>query len=61
MRDINRNTEPFNSTPLRLAARDREFRCLSYAERKMAEEFGVDPHIARLLAAQAYGSGGRWL
>ena len=55
MRRINRNSEPFNSTPLFQAARQREFRALSYAERKLANELGVEPHIARLLAMQAYG------
>jgi hypothetical protein len=45
--------------PLWQAARDREFRALSYAERKLANELGVELHIARLLAMQAYGNGGR--
>ncbi len=45
----------FNSLPLWQAACEREFRALTYAERKLAEEFGVDPHTARLLAMQAYG------
>ena len=55
MKPITRKTEPFNSTALSLAARQREFRALSYAERKLAQELGVDPHVARLLAMQAYG------
>ncbi len=59
MGHITRETAPFNSTPLWRAACDRDFRALSYAERKMVEEFGVEPHIARLLAMQAYGSGGQ--
>ena len=59
MRHITRKPEPFNSTDLGQAARKREFRALSYAERKLAEEFGLDPHIARLLAMQAYGPSGR--
>lgn len=56
---LTRNTKPFNSTPLWQAAREREFRALSYAERKLAQELGVEPHVARLLAMQAYGKGGR--
>ena len=59
MRNIPRHSQPFNTTPLWRAACEREFRVLTYAERKMAEEFGVEPHIARLLAMQAYGSGGQ--
>ena len=55
MKHITRTTEPFNSTPLWQTAREREFRALSYAERKLAQELGVDPHVARLLAMQAYG------
>ncbi len=44
MRHITRNTEPFNSTPLFQAARDREFRAMSYAEHRMVDRYGVDPH-----------------
>ncbi len=55
MRNVVRKQTAINTLPLWQAAREREFRALSYAERKLAEEFGVDPHIARLLAAQAYG------
>jgi len=58
MHSINRTTESFNSTPLFQAAREREFRSLTYAERKLAKELGVELHVARLLATQAYGSGG---
>jgi hypothetical protein len=59
MPNVKHRAPSFNTLPLFQAARDREFRALSYAERKLAKEFSVDPHIARLLAAQAYGSGGR--
>ena len=55
MRYIRRTHKSFKLTPLWQAAREREFRALTYTERKLAEEFGVDPHIARVLAAQAYG------
>jgi len=55
MRNVKHRAPSFNSLPLWQAARDREFRALSYTERKLADEFGVDPHIARLLAWQAYG------
>ena len=59
MRHITRNTEPFNSTPLWQAARKRDFRHLSFAERRIAERYGVEPHTARLLATHAYASKGR--
>ncbi len=55
MQNVVRKHIAFNSVPLWQAARDREFRALSYVEQKLAEQFGVDPHIARLLAMQAYG------
>ena len=58
MQKIVRKHIAFNSLPLWQAARQREFRALTYAERKLAQELGVDPHVARLLAAQAYGGGG---
>ena len=59
MGNVKHRAPSFNTLPLWQAAREREFRALSYAERKLAEEFGVDPHITRLLALQAYGNGGR--
>ncbi len=58
MRNVKHRAPSFNTLALFQAARDREFRALSYAERKLAEEFGFEPHIARLYAMQAYGSGG---
>ena len=58
MRNVVRKRTAINALPLWQAAREREFRALTYAERKLAEEFGFEPHIARLYAMQAYGSGG---
>ncbi len=59
MQNVVRKHTPFNTLPLWKAARDREFRALSFAERRMAERYGVDPHTARLLASHAYASKGR--
>lgn len=59
MQNLARKHIAFNGLPVRQAAREREFHALSFAERKLAVEFGVDPQAACLLAMQAYGSGGR--
>ncbi len=59
MRYVKQRASSFNSLPLWQAARQREFRSLSYAERKLAEEFGFEPHVAKFYAMQAYGGGGR--
>ncbi len=53
MRNVKHRAPSFNTLPLWQAARQREFLALSYAERKLAKEFGVEPHVARVLAAQA--------
>jgi len=58
MQNVVRKHTPFNTLPLWKAARDREFLALSYAERKLAEEFCLEPHVAKFYAMQAYGSGG---
>ena len=55
MQNVVRKHIAINTLPLWQAARQREFRALSYAERKLANELGVEPHVARLLAMQAYG------
>ncbi len=57
--NIRSKSHSFKSTPLLwLAVRESEFRALTYAERKLAKEFGFEPHVARFYATQAYGSGG---
>ena len=58
MRNVVRKHTTINALPLWKAAREREFRSLSYAERKLAEEFGFEPHVAKFYATQAYGCGG---
>lgn len=53
MRKIDRKQEPFNTSPLGEAAHDRQYRQLSYPEKRIAERYGCDPCTARLMAYHA--------
>ena len=53
MRKIYRKQEPFNTLPLWEAVRERRRRDLPYPAKLLAERFGCEPSVARLVAELA--------